>query len=240
MGPFMCQRIVSMTFLTDCCVRNIFFTRECVSTPWTVILTWACSGKSMFSQFVKNYLTETYFSVHITHSFVNFTWFALLNHQKDDLCWSLEYCFICGHLYKHVSHRKNTNFGKGWYAIKLTNLAKSSQQRSITDRITLQFSVVLANPFIIFWTETYFSIHTTHTSVNFTWFALLIQQEFHDKPLFMPGEQFDVLPFWIVSKIFLLLTMFKPCKVYIYGKMFRIIYIYIYIYTHTHTHRPFL
>ena len=41
-------------------------------------------GKPMFSPVVKIFLTKTCFSVYITHNFINFTWFALLSHQKFD------------------------------------------------------------------------------------------------------------------------------------------------------------
>ena len=33
--------------------------------------------------------------------------------------------------------------------------------------------------------------------MNFTWFALLRHKKFDDKPLFIAGELFDFLPFWI-------------------------------------------
>ena len=40
-----------------------------------------------------------------------------------------------------------------------------------------------------------FAKHITHCVVNFTWFALLSQQKFDDRPLFKLGAQFDLLPF---------------------------------------------
>ena len=44
----------------------------------------SCNGNPMFSPSVNIFLTKTCSSVHIRHSFLNFTWFALL-------CSSLEY-----------------------------------------------------------------------------------------------------------------------------------------------------
>ena len=68
----MSQKTVSMTFFTEHYTRN-FFVRESV-----------CSGKHMFSPFVKIFFffTKTIFSLHITHTSVDFTWFVILNHQK--------------------------------------------------------------------------------------------------------------------------------------------------------------
>ena len=40
--------------------------------------------KTMFSLFVKIFLTKKCFTVNIIHSFVNFTWFTLVNCQKFD------------------------------------------------------------------------------------------------------------------------------------------------------------
>ena len=60
------------------------YLRICVSVTWTVFLTQACSGKSMFSPLVNIFLNKTCFFIHITHSSVNFTWFILLSHQKFD------------------------------------------------------------------------------------------------------------------------------------------------------------
>ena len=49
----------------------------------------------MLSPFIKDFLTKNRFSVHRTHSCVNFAWFAFLNHQKlDDRT-----LFITGALY---------------------------------------------------------------------------------------------------------------------------------------------
>ena len=53
---------------------------------------------------------------------------------------------------------------------------------------------------IFFFTKIYLSIYITHSSVNFTWFALLSSQKFNDRPLFKPGALFNFLPFWIASK----------------------------------------
>ena len=79
-----------MTFFTDLNAWNIFFTGEsqCVSTPWIIFLTHARSSKPMFCSFGKHFLTETsfyiyignlfylvyetFFSLHIIHSLVNF------------------------------------------------------------------------------------------------------------------------------------------------------------------------
>ena len=45
-----------------------------------------------------------------------------------------------------------------------------------------------------------FSIHITHSSVNFMWFTLLSQQKFDDRCLFKPEALFGLPPFWIASK----------------------------------------
>ena len=68
-SAFMCQKTISMT---------VFLESQCFSTPWTVFSALACIGKPIFSPLVKIFLTKIYFSVHITYSFVNFTFFLLL------------------------------------------------------------------------------------------------------------------------------------------------------------------
>ena len=43
-------------------------------------------------------------------------------------------------------------------------------------------------PFVkIFFTKTCFSVHITHSFVNFIWFVFLNHQRFHERPLFKPG-----------------------------------------------------
>ena len=85
MGSFMPQETVCMTSFTDCGARNFSLSESlCVSIPWTVFMSLAGHGKSMFSSFVKTFLTKTCLFVHITHSSVNFTWFALHSQQKFD------------------------------------------------------------------------------------------------------------------------------------------------------------
>ena len=55
----------------------------------------------------------------------------------------------------------------------------------------------------IFLTKTCISVHTTHSSVNFTWFALLSHQECFDRQLFKAFEiNFKI--FFARVKIFLL------------------------------------
>ena len=49
-------------------------------------------------------------------------------------------------------------------------------------------------------TKTCISIHITNSSVNFTLFAFLSHQKFHERPLFKSATLFDLPPFWIVSK----------------------------------------
>ena len=59
---------------------------QCVSTPLTVFSFQVCCGKTIFSPFVIFFFffTKTCFSIHITLSSVNFTWFALLSRQNFD------------------------------------------------------------------------------------------------------------------------------------------------------------
>ena len=70
---------LSMTF-TDCCAQNFFFTGESVF-PFPK-LSQVCNSKPLFSLFVNIFMTKTCFSVHITNSSINFTWFAFLSQQK--------------------------------------------------------------------------------------------------------------------------------------------------------------
>ena len=65
-GPFMYQKTVNITFLTD----GIFFLG--------VFSIQARSGKHIFCSFVNLFLTKTCFFLHTKHSSVNFIWFALL------------------------------------------------------------------------------------------------------------------------------------------------------------------
>ena len=69
-----------MTFFTDCCASGTFslLVSQCVFTPWTVFSTQAGSVRPMFNRLVNIFLTKTWFFIHITHSSVNFSWFALL------------------------------------------------------------------------------------------------------------------------------------------------------------------
>ena len=64
-----------------------------------------------------------------------------------------------------------------------------------------QLRLIVSNPCLtIFWTLTCFSIHITHSSVNFTWFALLNHQKFDDRLMFKSETLFDLPPFWIASQ----------------------------------------
>ena len=47
-----------------------------------------------------------------------------------------------------------------------------------------------------------FSVHITHSCVNFIWFALLSHQAFNDRPLFKRGELFNFLLIQITPKQF--------------------------------------
>ena len=63
---------------------ELLFTRESVYCHCMDFLNQACSGKPIYKDFFFFFLPNTWFSVYITQSSVNFTWFALLNHQKFD------------------------------------------------------------------------------------------------------------------------------------------------------------
>ena len=94
--------------------------------------------------------------------------------------------------------------------------------------LSFRLKLVIATP-LFFFAKIYFSVHVTHFSVNFTWFALLSQQKFNDRLLFKLGELFDFLLFQIDSEqIFWqrkLFCYFQPIA-YFLNKP----YIYIYIY----------
>ena len=47
-----------------------------------LFLTQASGGKLIFNPLIRKFLTKTCFFIHISYSSVNFTWVALLNHQK--------------------------------------------------------------------------------------------------------------------------------------------------------------
>ena len=83
-APFMFQKIVSITFSTGCYNQNCFFCRESVYFHFMDCL--FNSGLSKQTRVLihleRFIFIDTYFSVLITHSFVNFTWFVFLSHQK--------------------------------------------------------------------------------------------------------------------------------------------------------------
>ena len=102
------------------------------------------------------YFTKTCLSVHITHSSVNFTWFALYNHQKLDdrplfesgasfLTWT---CFSV-----HITH-SSVNFT--WFSLY--------NHQKLDDRPLFELGAS-------FLTWSCFSVHITHSSVNFTSFT---------------------------------------------------------------------
>ena len=73
---------------------------QCVSTLWPIFSSQAHWSKPMLSPFIKISFTKTCFSIYITNSSVNFTWFGLLNQQKFNdrplfkpwaLCWICHY-----------------------------------------------------------------------------------------------------------------------------------------------------
>ena len=67
---------------------------------------------------------------------------------------------------------------------------------------------LMFSPFVnIFWIESYFSMHITHSSLNFTWFAFLNQQKFDDRPLF---KSWDVC---LISSNFVLSQKKYLCKI---------------------------
>ena len=82
MDPFMSQKTVSMTIFTDCSAWYFFFTEESVYFDSKDCFQQADSGKLMVKSFLNIFMTKTCFSIHITHSFVNFTWSALLSYKK--------------------------------------------------------------------------------------------------------------------------------------------------------------
>ena len=66
-----------------------------------------------------------------------------------------------------------------------------------------------------------FSIHITHCSVNFTWFALLSYQRLDDRSLFQPGERwFSTTLNSLKANIFreIKIIFAKPYRFYILGK----------------------
>ena len=74
----MSQKTINITFFFDCSTQKFSLLKsQSGSTPWTVFLTQAYTGKPMFSPFVNNFWTKTDFSTNITNSSVNFTLFVL-------------------------------------------------------------------------------------------------------------------------------------------------------------------
>ena len=57
MGPFMSQKILSMTSFIDHCTNNFFLIGESVFTLWTVFLAKAHSGKPRLCLFVQFFKT---------------------------------------------------------------------------------------------------------------------------------------------------------------------------------------
>ena len=73
MVSFMCQKTVCINFFTDHCAQNFFFTSESMCFH---------SMNCLFNSSLLWKTLETCFSVHVTHSSVNFIWFTFLSHQK--------------------------------------------------------------------------------------------------------------------------------------------------------------
>ena len=80
MGYFMYQKTVNMTFFTDHSVQTFFLTGE----PLFPLYGLSFRRSLLVANPCKYFLTKTCFSVDITHSSVNFRWFALISHQKFD------------------------------------------------------------------------------------------------------------------------------------------------------------
>ena len=73
MGPFMSDDIVNMTFFTYCCTGTFSLQEsQCISIPWIV------------------------FSIHMTHSSVNFIWFhfSVAKNVMTNICSSLEHFVV--------------------------------------------------------------------------------------------------------------------------------------------------
>ena len=80
MGSFMSKKTVSMTFFTDFWAWNYFLNRELVCFhSMDYLFDSGLQLQTHVYTIFKDFLTKTYFSVHITHSFVNFRGFILLN-----------------------------------------------------------------------------------------------------------------------------------------------------------------
>ena len=76
MDPFMSQNTISMIFFSG----SLNFSLPESQCDSTVFLAHVHRGKFTFC---KHFLTKTcFFSIHITHSSVNFTWFTFLNQYK--------------------------------------------------------------------------------------------------------------------------------------------------------------
>ena len=69
MSPFITQKVVSMTFFTDCCTWNFFSMEEFVCFHFIdCFFIHGNCDKAVFSPIVKIYLNKTCFFIHITHS----------------------------------------------------------------------------------------------------------------------------------------------------------------------------
>ena len=78
--PKHCQHVFLYSLL---CLELFFLLSFGISTLLTALLT-QVHDKPMFNPLVNSFLIKTCFSMHITHSPINFTWFALLSYQKFD------------------------------------------------------------------------------------------------------------------------------------------------------------
>ena len=83
MGPFMSQKIVSITFFTTE-PGTLFPGKSMCFHSMDCLFDSASQWKIHVLSICKHFLTKTFFSVHIPFSSVNFTWFALLNYQRFD------------------------------------------------------------------------------------------------------------------------------------------------------------
>ena len=104
------------------CQHDLLFWTEAsriFSLPWTDLSSQARRSKVHLKSF---FLTKKCFSLHITHFFENFTWFAFLSDQKSDdrpLFKPRTLCLICSQYFCEIEKISTTNHFQTIHNLKL-------------------------------------------------------------------------------------------------------------------------
>ena len=84
MGPIISQRTLNMTLFSDHCALNCVFTGESVFPLIGLSFQFNFVKANLCLAYCKYFLSKACFTMHITYSFLSFTWFALLSHKTLD------------------------------------------------------------------------------------------------------------------------------------------------------------